>query len=330
MRGLLVLLAVVAVVVGLAPLAAADTLPPTLTGEFFAGSPVETVTANCAPTGTSTITFYSTGTAVGPYPGTYTESGTATIGAETLPIFVNGFEAGPLLTFKAFFTIDSAVGQVTGTKTLAAPAGGAYGLCYDFSDRDIGGGSGPVITGTLRQICACGGQFAIPYDATIKTSAGFFGDSGGADVLLNEFKYTSPTVPPHEESTFNEAFRSSGTTVSPLPSGGHVTGGGKVGTDVIFGLTAKSDSSGTKGECTVIDRATSTMVKCIDATTVIQTATHATIFGTALVNGTSTSYRIDVDDLAEPGQGADTFAIHTTSGYAAGGGTLTQGNIQLH
>lgn len=328
MRRLLVLLAVVAVV-ALAPPAAADTLPPTLSGEIFSGSPVETVTASCDPSGTSTVTFYSTGVAVGPYPGTYTESGTATIGAATLPIFVNGFEAGPLLMFRAFFTIDSPVGQVTGTKTLTAPAGGAYGFCYDFSNHDIGGGSGPVITGTLRQICACGAQFAIPYDATIKTSAGFFSDSGGADVLLNEFKYTSPTLLPHEESAFNQAFRSSGTTVSPLPSGGHVTGGGKVGTDVTFGVTAKSDSSGTKGECTVIDRATNTIIKCVDATTVIQSATHATIFGTALVNGTLTSYRIDVDDLAEPGQGADTFVIHTTSGYSAGG-TLTQGNIQLH
>ena len=53
-----------------------------------------------------------------------------------------------------------------------------------------------------------------------------------------------------------------------------------------------------------------------------------TFSGNALVNGNPTTYRIDVTDNAEPGTGADTFAIHA-GGYTAGG-TLTQGNIQIH
>jgi hypothetical protein len=39
--------------------------------------------------------------------------------------------------------------------------------------------------------------------------------------------------------------------------------------------------------------------------------THAAIFGNASVNGTATTYRIDVDDLAEPRGGSDTFKIQT-------------------
>ncbi len=47
------------------------------------------------------------------------------------------------------------------------------------------------------------------------------------------------------------------------------------------------------------------------------------------MNGAAATYRIDVDDLAEPGRGRDGFAIQTSGGYAAGG-VLTNGNVQIH
>jgi hypothetical protein len=78
-----------------------------------------------------------------------------------------------------------------------------------------------------------------------------------------------------------------------------------------------------------VDRFADVMVKCLDVTTFVQTANHVTFSGTATVNGIDTRYTIDVDDVAEPGRGADTFKIVTTSGYAAAG-VLTQGNIQVH
>ncbi len=59
-----------------------------------------------------------------------------------------------------------------------------------------------------------------------------------------------------------------------------------------------------------------------------QAGTHATFFGNATVNGVAT-YRIDVDDLAEPGAGRDTFKIQTANGYTVGG-VLLRGNIQVH
>jgi hypothetical protein len=40
-------------------------------------------------------------------------------------------------------------------------------------------------------------------------------------------------------------------------------------------------------------------------------------------------YRIDVDDLAEPGRNKDTFRIRTASGYDVGC-VLVGGNIQIH
>lgn len=47
------------------------------------------------------------------------------------------------------------------------------------------------------------------------------------------------------------------------------------------------------------------------------------------MNGVATTYRIDVQDNAEPGKNADTFKIQTTSGYSALG-VLVGGNIQVH
>jgi YVTN family beta-propeller protein len=120
----------------------------------------------------------------------------------------------------------------------------------------------------------------------------------------------------------------------PTTTSGQTAGGGQVANaaqndQVAFGFTAKSSSSGVKGECSVVDPSTNTKVKCLDATTLVQTATHATFFGNATVNGVATSYRIDVDDLAEPGDGRDTFKIQTASGYTVGG-VLIRGNIQVH
>jgi hypothetical protein len=109
---------------------------------------------------------------------------------------------------------------------------------------------------------------------------------------------------------------------------GHVTGGGQVSASTTFGLSAKSDANGFKGGCTVIDRTLSTNVKCVDVTSFVESGNHVTFSGNALVNGNSTTYRIDVTDNAEPGVGAVTFAIHA-DGYNASG-TLTQGNIQVH
>jgi hypothetical protein len=122
--------------------------------------------------------------------------------------------------------------------------------------------------------------------------------------------------------------------VLPAATTGQVTGGGQIynsspSDKIAFGFTGKSDTNGIKGECSVVDPSTKTKIKCTDVTDLVRTATHATLFGDATVNGTATTYRIDVDDNAEPGAGSDTFKIHTASGYTTGG-VLTNGNIQIH
>ena len=120
----------------------------------------------------------------------------------------------------------------------------------------------------------------------------------------------------------------------PTSTSEQVTGGGQVpnatNTDQdAFGFTAQNDSKGPKGECTVVDPSANKKVKCTDVTALVETANKATFFGDATVNRTATTYRIDVQDYADPGVGKDTFSIQTASGYQASG-TLTNGNIQVH
>lgn len=226
---------------------------------------------------------------------------------------MNGFPLTRVTSLQAYFTIDSDAGQVTGMKRLVVESDQMLGLCFN---------SVPV-SGTFRELlCLC--AFGLSYDATIKTVDGTFGDAGETGLSLNEFQ-PSPSEGFVPSDVFNEAFSSSG--VFPVSETGHVTGGGQVD-EVVFGFDAKSNG-GLKGNCTVVDQASGTKVKCLDVTSYVQSGDHVTFMGHASVNGATTMYRIDVTDVSEPGEGADTFTIQTLSGYSAGG-TLTQRNIQIH
>jgi hypothetical protein len=121
--------------------------------------------------------------------------------------------------------------------------------------------------------------------------------------------------------------------VVPASTPGQVTGGGQIvpadgAEEVSFGLQAKNASK-LLATCSVVDPALDVHVKCLDATALVETATHATFFGNATVNGTATTYRVDVDDLGQPGAGKDTFQIQTATGYATGG-VLARGDVQIH
>lgn len=82
------------------------------------------VSGTCNPLGTSTFTFEVTGVAFGPYPGTFTESGTMSFG----PFGVIGEPIFPA-SYDATFTINSPAGTVTGDKHLKLPALTGRGLC---------------------------------------------------------------------------------------------------------------------------------------------------------------------------------------------------------
>jgi hypothetical protein len=163
------------------------------------------------------------------------------------------------------------------------------------------------------------------------------------------FSYTGPNLPGADAimayaDTNNNGIHDPGEPTGeatmawllPTATVGQATGGGQIANasgeaKIAFGFTAKSDSHGARGECSVVDTSpvNNIQIKCTDVTTLVETGNKATFFGDATMNGAATTYRIDVQDNAEPGAGADTFSIQTASGYTASG-TLVHGNIQIH
>ena len=165
------------------------------------------------------------------------------------------------------------------------------------------------------------------------------------------FTYTGPRLPGADSITACADENSNGSCDSAEPTGeatmawllpagstyGKATGGGQIphatdpNTKVAFGFHVQSVNGSLTGNCSVVDQtpARNLQIKCVDVSRLVQTGTHATVFGNATVNGVATTYRIDVDDIGEPGRGKDTFSIETSSGYAAAG-VISQGNIQVH
>src|SRR3954463_12459592 len=104
-RTTLVLGATVLAIGSLMPLSAATATTPTLAGETLDSRDAAVITGgNCDPGGVSTFTFTVSGQAFGPYPGTFTESGTVTLGPQDTEIFPHQF-ASAVTDFKATFTI---------------------------------------------------------------------------------------------------------------------------------------------------------------------------------------------------------------------------------
>lgn len=144
-----------------------------LTGENLLASEIgnpgtSTVSGTCNPLDTSTFTFTVTGIATGPYTGTFTETGTVTLGPFGIP-------GNPLAatSFESTFTIESAAGTVTGTKTLTGFEPTSLGLC-GTAVFPTGGADSLHFEGTAS------------YTATITTPTGSGTDSGQSFVDLQD------------------------------------------------------------------------------------------------------------------------------------------------
>lgn len=232
------LLGIVAITVlgGAGSAVAADvTAPPTLTGEYFvenfSGIPGEdwSPPTQCNPEGTSEFSFHASGVATGPYPGTFSEHGTVTIGPQTLgPVGLvpnpaipgwyvpgtRGFHSGVITTLEVDFTIDSPAGQVVGTKTVSVAGPHAVGYCVEVSSA--AGGVYPEL-GLPADGMARGMIGTVEYSARITTDDGVFGDSGLA-LLEGENGYFSlPTVDRGAVlGNFHEFFNATQNSTVPL------------------------------------------------------------------------------------------------------------------
>ncbi|WAH97281.1 hypothetical protein [Arthrobacter sp. MMS18-M83] len=148
------------------PAARASTLPPTLAGEIFSGEQggFDTVRINCPKSvGPGVFTLHASGTAAGPYPGTFTED----ISVASTPN--SGSEA--LVTFHATFTITSPEGTVTGTKDLD-PGSAGFARCFIHSSPHGGPSFGAFDAPSLT------------YSTEISTGGFTYQDRGSASASL--------------------------------------------------------------------------------------------------------------------------------------------------
>jgi hypothetical protein len=164
------LVAAVAAVLGWAPAPAASAqVPSTLTGQALVADPQDVdVTCEGSPSG-FTIRWEATGVASGPYPGTFTETGSHTGPGDDV--------------VDVSFRIESPAGTVTGTKHNVPNAPGSVLPC--------GNPAGAGSFGLLR------------YEATIDAPGGRFTDRGDADTFV------STPSPGSGTGTFSESFVSS-------------------------------------------------------------------------------------------------------------------------
>jgi hypothetical protein len=290
---------------------------PSLAGEVMlagsdsglpAGTSMFEATLRCGATAPSWWTYSASGVATGPYPGTFTETGTVYVNSTGLG------ETGPLISVHADFTIASGTTIVTGSKDMTMVAANTGSCLATASSYDA--------------------KFAssMSYKATIDTATGSFTDAGSASIDSERAEsFDISQTPPASLSSvsrFRESFdASSGATPAPT-STGLMVGGGLTSSGVLFGVFGKGDSSGVRGLCGVFDYLHHTLVRCLNVDSFVISGSKATLTGDALVNTTRTRYRIEVTDLGDPGW-RDSFKLTTDSGYATQGSVLF-GGIRIH
>ena len=188
-----------------AGIAGADSGRIPLTGEEFLVQDV-TMTIDCDPTRTSTVSFFATGLATGPYPGTFTASGTVTIAPQTQAGPRPGTVAGELTSLNEDFTVTSSLGTINGTKKLIhnVPFSSSQGSCQHvtgFSTGDVTNSSGTVVD-----------LFSQPrYGAKFQSGGNFHHDRGTTLFSTSELSLdgTCPTGPCHYRlAGFDEFFTS--------------------------------------------------------------------------------------------------------------------------
>jgi hypothetical protein len=295
-RFLIAALACAAVAVAGPQLAGAQT---TMTGVVLSGAANPTagigaLAIDCEPGGTSTVSYTMEGNSIGTaFPGTFEESGSFTI------------TGGQVDSFNATFTITSGSTVITGTKTLRDSASASCQVNPE--------------AGVLQLVNI---EIDANYQATIAAPSGTSNDSGRAAIFAEMIEGTASA-----SGTMQESFASEGGLVN---TPGHGVGAGifdDASHDrVVFAFTAKSDGTNPQAKCAVVTEGF--LVKCLNATVLMQTDNHITFVGQALVNGVPTGYRIDADDLGNPGHGRDRFEIQTDSGFQAEG-VLTVGNVKI-
>ena len=201
-----------------------DGSPPTLDGETLDAMSARDVpgtidgpgevtveAVNCSieeSQGTGTISYTATGDAAGPYPGSFTETGTFTLGDPPPDASLPGQRM--ITSFTAEFEIDSpATGtRITGTKSAENLS--LLARCYELES-----GIFPGTTQVRIAVPGGGPGTDVTYEAKIETSSATFADRGTAFVFLREISFSDGETS-GELIQFHEDFSSNLSQPEPL------------------------------------------------------------------------------------------------------------------
>lgn len=254
------------------------------------------ITTSCDSTQKNgTVNYTLSGSAAGPFAGTYSESGSYTV------------QNGVVTQLNASFSITPSGGgaAITGTKTLGGPAGTFVGQCSSATTK----------------LAQATGLFN--YTANVNGT----NTSGTGGMVLAASKAVSSAATGFGHTNFYTA-SSNGIGDAKATGGGHILKEGS-SNGVHFGFNAQVQNNGTlHGRGTVHDMDTGTKIKILNVQTLVIAGVTAIFTGQCETNGVQETYTIEVTDLDEPARGLDTFSIVTPS-YGPKSGALTGGNIQV-
>jgi hypothetical protein len=246
------------------------------------------------------------------------------------------------------------VGEPAGAATKAWVTGPAATLTLDPAADVNPVGSQHCVTGTVQD------AFTNPVaGVTVRfTVTGAVNTGGSATTNTSgqaTFCYIGPPLPGADAITAYADTDNDNTQDAGEPAGAatkdwmlppttplvevKITEGGRItaanGDQATFGGSAKSSESGaTEGQQHYRDHgpAQPLNVSSINVLAIVlESPTRASIYGQATIDGSgSFFYRIQVQDLGEPGVGQDTYWILLQTGYNSGEQVLEGGNVQIH
>lgn len=182
-----------------------------LDGEsVFRTGTFQVTSSTCNADGSGTIEFSATGSASGPFPGEFTETGTVVLGPTPPPQGGVTYHA-PVTGFDATFEITSGSTTITGSQTLGEPED-----TLPFGTFDL------VNVGECLAGAATTNQFGIGlrYSATISTPGGNFEDTGFGHAFGAENRSLNPS------NLIEEEFASLTGAIQPDPPTGVLAAAG--------------------------------------------------------------------------------------------------------
>jgi hypothetical protein len=273
---------------------------------------------------------------------TYTNT---TAGVDTLHVFADLDEDGNV---DAGETVDTPVTWKPGAPESIdlAPAAATHEIdethTLTATVKDKFGNVTPNIT--VQFVVTGANQiFGVPTTASLITDASgqavfsYVGAMPGDDTVTAFADYNNDGSRDPDPSMHEPQAQATATWVLPPSTPGKVTGGGTIATQdgrkATFGFNPqlKDLAAAVDGQLTdQLHGKPGNHIQSIQIDALVINGSSAKIFGTVTLDGDGVYiFRLDVEDIDEPGKDHDTFRLRLSNGYDSGQAVLNGGNIQV-